>query len=145
MLDPFGVVATSKLTEYWSISERNTRLVPFDGLLLWNRMLWLSIGAAVIGFYRLAVPLHPAGHERRCGAALPSDDAQPQARPVSAARRVAPDAVSGWRLLPRHGLAQLPRDGQERLLRRHRACRRAVPHRHQFDGGQLSSEPAPGR
>ena len=34
MLDPFGVVATSRLTEYWSISERNTRLIPFEGLLL---------------------------------------------------------------------------------------------------------------
>ncbi len=37
MLDPFGVVATSQLTAYWSISERNTRLLPLDGLLLWNR------------------------------------------------------------------------------------------------------------
>ena len=55
MLDPFGVVANSRLTEYWSISERNTRLVPLEGLLLWNRLLWLAIGAAIIGVLR--VPL----------------------------------------------------------------------------------------
>ena len=39
MIDPFGQVATSRLTEYWSISEKNTRLVPLEGLLLWNRLL----------------------------------------------------------------------------------------------------------
>ena len=56
MIDPFGQVATSRVTEYWSISEKNTRLVPFEGVLLWNRLLWLAIGAAVIGFtsYRFA-------------------------------------------------------------------------------------------
>ena len=34
MLDPFGTLATSRVTEYWTIAERNTRLVPFEGLLL---------------------------------------------------------------------------------------------------------------
>ena len=28
LLDPFGVVATSQSTAYWSISERNTRMLP---------------------------------------------------------------------------------------------------------------------
>jgi ABC-type transport system involved in multi-copper enzyme maturation permease subunit len=40
MLDPFGLVANSRLTEYWSIDERNTRLVPLEGVLLWTRLLW---------------------------------------------------------------------------------------------------------
>ena len=64
LLDPFGVTANSKLTEYWSISERNTRLVPFAGFLLWNRVLWLAFGAAVIGIcvhrFSFAQPATPA-------------------------------------------------------------------------------------
>ena len=50
MLDPFGVTANSTLTEYWSISERNTRLVPLEGVLLWNRLLWMSITGVVLAF-----------------------------------------------------------------------------------------------
>jgi hypothetical protein len=48
MLDPFGVTANSNLTEYWSISERNTRLVPLAGVLLWNRLLWMAIAGVAL-------------------------------------------------------------------------------------------------
>jgi len=48
MIDPFGTRATSVLTEYWTIAERNTRLVMLEGTLLWNRLLWLGIAAVVI-------------------------------------------------------------------------------------------------
>jgi len=98
MLDPFGVVATSQLTAYWSISERNTRMLPFDSLLLWNRLLWLAIGAAIIGVtaWRFRFAQEGASGRRRAAAV---DDA---ADVVSVhLRRVEPHAVNGWRLLPR--------------------------------------------
>jgi ABC-type transport system involved in multi-copper enzyme maturation permease subunit len=47
LIDPFGTRAISLLTEYWTISERNTRLVPLEGHLLWNRLLWLGVGLAI--------------------------------------------------------------------------------------------------
>jgi ABC-2 type transport system permease protein len=97
MLDPYGVVATSRLTEYWSISERNTRLVPFEGLLLWNRLLWLAIGAAALAVcvWRFRFT-QPDGR----GRGAPPGDAPAEA-PKSRAQVVQPGAVSGWRLLPR--------------------------------------------
>jgi ABC-2 type transport system permease protein len=49
MVDPFGGNAVSHLTQYWTPFQRNTQLVPFSGVLLWNRMLWLGTGAAVLG------------------------------------------------------------------------------------------------
>jgi len=49
LLDPFGLRALSVLTEYWSVAEQNARLVPLSGVLLQNRLLWLAVGAAVLG------------------------------------------------------------------------------------------------
>lgn len=46
ILDPFGQYAISGLTRYWTVAERNTLLVPFSGILVINRLLWLGIGLA---------------------------------------------------------------------------------------------------
>jgi len=98
MLDPFGVIATSRLTEYWSISERNTRLIPLEGLLLWNRLLWLAIGGSIIAAcahrFALAYP-GTSGKARRKA----TDDGElpaPATLPT-----VTPAPVDGLRLLPR--------------------------------------------
>jgi len=47
LLDPFGLNAFSKLTEYWSPDQRNSLYVPFEGLILWNRLLWLGVGLLI--------------------------------------------------------------------------------------------------
>ncbi len=47
ILDPFGSMALSEATDYWSVSERNTQLVPLVGALLWNRVLWISVSLGV--------------------------------------------------------------------------------------------------
>jgi len=101
MLDPFGGVAMSRLTEYWSIAERNEWLVPFEGLLLANRALWLALAAVAVGItfwrYRFAHP--QLGGKRRSS----RDVVGPDAVAAHAAR--APVAIAGdvrpWRLLPR--------------------------------------------
>lgn len=49
-LDPFGFFAEQAVTRYWTIAEKNTRLLPFSGLLLINRMLWLVMGLAAAAF-----------------------------------------------------------------------------------------------
>ena len=48
MVDPFGGNAVSRLTQYWTPFQRNTQIVPLAGVLLWNRILWLGIGAAIL-------------------------------------------------------------------------------------------------
>ena len=106
MLDPFGVTANSNLTEYWSISERNTRLVPLEGVLLWNRLLWLSVTGAVIALcsYRFAFtqPVTRRKAARDTDAAAVAATA-PSLRPLAsaAARASAAAPVVAWRLLPR--------------------------------------------
>jgi hypothetical protein len=47
LIDPFGLRAQSALTPYWSIAEKNERLVPISGVLLANRLIWLGVAGAI--------------------------------------------------------------------------------------------------
>ncbi|MEN9807062.1 MAG: hypothetical protein RL756_1582, partial [Pseudomonadota bacterium] len=48
LLDPFALGALFDATKYWTVSERNTRLPELAGGLLYNRILWLSLGAVLL-------------------------------------------------------------------------------------------------
>jgi ABC-2 type transport system permease protein len=47
ILEPFGEQALKKITKYWSPAEQNTLFIPFEGVLLYNRLLWLGIGLGI--------------------------------------------------------------------------------------------------
>ena len=64
LLDPFGVVATSQLTAYWSISERNTRLVPLEGCCSGTGCCGSAIGARRHRPHDMALPDGAGGHQR---------------------------------------------------------------------------------
>lgn len=54
LLDPFGIVATNIAQRSWTVVEKNSLLVPLDGLLLTNRLLWIGVGLLVLaGAYRM--------------------------------------------------------------------------------------------
>jgi hypothetical protein len=48
LADPLGINALKAMTAYWTASERNARLIGFPSMLLWNRLLWLAIAAALL-------------------------------------------------------------------------------------------------
>jgi ABC-2 type transport system permease protein len=48
MLDPFGFAAFQTATKYWTAQERNTQFVTLSGLVLWNRLFWLSASGVII-------------------------------------------------------------------------------------------------
>jgi ABC-2 type transport system permease protein len=50
LADPFGGVAVDRFTRYWTPFERNMRLIPAAGIVLANRVLWLSMGVICFGF-----------------------------------------------------------------------------------------------
>jgi ABC-2 type transport system permease protein len=50
LLDPFAIRAFSVATKYWTVAEKNTQAIGFDGLLLWNRLLWLAVGGVIFAF-----------------------------------------------------------------------------------------------
>ncbi len=56
LLEPFGQNALSLATKFWTPSEKNTSALPFDGVLLYNRLIWLgvSIGIAILIYFKFA-------------------------------------------------------------------------------------------
>jgi ABC-2 type transport system permease protein len=50
LVDPFGLYAVQTVTEYWTMAERNTLLVPLEGWFLLNRLVWLGVGAVALGY-----------------------------------------------------------------------------------------------
>jgi ABC-2 type transport system permease protein len=49
-LDPFAIRTFTLVTKYWTVAEKNTLSAGLSGLLLWNRLLWLAVGAAFFLF-----------------------------------------------------------------------------------------------
>ena len=47
LADPFGLSALTITTKYWTAAERNAQLPPLAGLLLFNRVIWLGVAAAM--------------------------------------------------------------------------------------------------
>jgi ABC-type transport system involved in multi-copper enzyme maturation permease subunit len=45
LADPLGGAAIDHITRYWTPFQRNTQLIPLQGILLANRALWLGVGA----------------------------------------------------------------------------------------------------
>ena len=51
LLDPIGFIAImNEMMTEWTIVEKNVRLFTLEGAMLWNRLLWLGIAAATLGF-----------------------------------------------------------------------------------------------
>jgi len=96
LIDPFGLRAQSALTQYWSIAEKNSRLVPISGVLLTNRLIWLGVAAAIF----------VAAYLRFRFAYSLSDAAS--SRPTETAPVVAGDAIVGDELIAPVRTAALP-------------------------------------
>jgi hypothetical protein len=75
MLDPFGNDAFNYATKYWTVAQRNTHVLAYDGLLLWNRLLWMGVGLAVFAFacWRFRFE-ERAGHARKKQSVEEPDD-----------------------------------------------------------------------
>lgn len=84
MLDPSGVTAFDVFTRYWSVAQKNAEQIALEGVLLWNRLLWLGIGAAVtiLGYAAFRMQVAPARRSRKRG--VVAQPAEPPARTVAA-------------------------------------------------------------
>jgi len=48
MMDPFGSQADAYYTKYYTVDEYNNAPIPFKGYIIYNRLLWVGIGLAVL-------------------------------------------------------------------------------------------------
>ncbi|HEY4958534.1 MAG TPA: hypothetical protein VII31_12030 [Caldimonas sp.] len=110
LIDPSGATAVDVLTRYWSVAQKNGQQVPLEGVLLWNRVLWVGLGALVtlLGYRAFRMQSVASTGRRKATVADVEGDgvavAAPRAVPLSA---VLPDrsAAAFARMLP--GLARL--------------------------------------
>lgn len=52
LTDPFGIITLNFETQYWTVAESNSQVIPIQGTVLLNRLLWMGIGVAfLIGGY----------------------------------------------------------------------------------------------
>src|SRR5205085_10721765 len=79
LADPFGLASLDRTTQYWTPFERNTRLIPLNGLLLANRMVWMavSLGIFLFTYFKFRFAHHAPKGKRR-----PAEIAE--TKPVSA-------------------------------------------------------------
>ncbi len=45
--DPFGDSSISYLTKYWTIAEKNNNDLPFEGVFIYNRIIWLAVAVLI--------------------------------------------------------------------------------------------------
>lgn len=51
LTDPIGVFAImNEMMSNWTIVEKNVRMFTLEGPMLWNRLLWMGISLATLGF-----------------------------------------------------------------------------------------------
>src|SRR5580704_857025 len=50
LVDPLGGNAIDRITRYWTPFQRNTQLIPLEGIIFANRALWLGLGAIFLIF-----------------------------------------------------------------------------------------------
>ncbi len=50
MLDPYGNKAFQHVTQYWTPSEQNERMLSLTDVLLYNRLVWLGLAMGIMWF-----------------------------------------------------------------------------------------------
>jgi len=50
LLDPFGIRAFTIMTKYWTVADKNAVALGWEGMMLWNRLIWLAAGAGIFSF-----------------------------------------------------------------------------------------------
>jgi hypothetical protein len=59
-VDLFGLNTLNLVTRYWTPAELNTQLVPVTGMFLWNRLLWIAVGVALMAWTLARFKPYPA-------------------------------------------------------------------------------------
>lgn len=56
LADPLGISSFQYVSRYWTIAEKNTMTIPFAGVMAWNRLFWLGVGALATAIAFLGFP-----------------------------------------------------------------------------------------
>jgi ABC-type transport system involved in multi-copper enzyme maturation permease subunit len=90
VLDPFGFQAFAHVTQYWTPAEKNTLLVPLEGVVLYNRLVWIGIALAglIACYYGFSFNVVRAGLIRRRGIVEKLSSIKPESITIPIANQV---------------------------------------------------------
>lgn len=69
LFDPFGGNSIGLQSKYWTIAEKNTNVMGLDGLVLMNRLVWLSLSVVILFFTYRKFTFETAGGSKKKGKA----------------------------------------------------------------------------
>lgn len=92
LLDPFGFNATNLVNRYWTVAEKNSLLLPLDGVLLLNRLLWVGLGVVILLVAYRMFRMEAATRTRKAGKAREAEADMPAVRAPAVLPRVTPIA-----------------------------------------------------
>ncbi len=49
LFEPFGNEALSYITKYWTIEEQNTKNIPMENVIVYNRLIWIGFSLLIYG------------------------------------------------------------------------------------------------
>ena len=103
-VEPFGIGAFATVTRYWTATESNTLTPPLTGMLIANRLIWMGVSLAVLGFAYGRFSFSERGVSKRKLKRLARREAKLAATPpmlVDTLPPVRPAAAAGARMWAR--------------------------------------------
>ena len=83
IFDPVGLILFNNITRYWTVAEQNTLHFQWQGIFLYNRLLWLGVGLLALGAVGALFPMSvEALTARSAGRRAARREAEDEPRPV---------------------------------------------------------------
>jgi len=97
ILEPFGIGAVDEVAKYWTASDRNTMLPAISGVLLYNRLIWLSVGFLFLGIAFLSYRFETRGARMPANAKAEPIVVRPRSGPLPAPQFTTAGVLTqGW-------------------------------------------------
>ncbi len=65
LVDPFGLRTFAEVSRYWTVFDKNTALITLEGIVVYNRLLWLVIGAVFLAAFGGIYTMRWQAHNRK--------------------------------------------------------------------------------
>jgi hypothetical protein len=101
VFDPIGILLSGNVARYWTAAERNTLWMPIDGMFLWNRVVWCSVGLLAIVAVLIFFPMSAEALTARRSSKRKLERQEATAPPAPQFRNSLPVVTTGFSLSTR--------------------------------------------
>jgi len=89
--DPLTLIWTVSATRYWTVAERNSKLLEWSGTFLYNRLLWIGVGLVALAITYFFFPMSAEvltgkRANRKAKEAAEAEEQEKKARPRAVAQ-----------------------------------------------------------